>query len=72
MEKPTIVQLKSGDEFRYVNLSKVEYVEFVPAGKRQASMLILFQDGEYKELKGSWAELLHRELERFSENQFGR
>ena len=62
-----LIRLKSGEEARYINIAEIEYVEFKPqTGKKKAEMLIMFRSGEYTDLKGVWAELMQKELERIT------
>ena len=65
MKDQNLIKLTSGEESRYINAAEIEYVEFNPqTGKRKATMLIMFRSGEYVDLKGVWAELVQKELER--------
>jgi hypothetical protein len=67
MKDQNLIRLKSGEESRYINAAEIEYVEFNPqAGKRKATMLLMFRSGEYIDLKGVWAELMQKELERIA------
>jgi hypothetical protein len=67
MKDQNLIRLTSGEEFRYINAAEIEYVEFnAQTGKRKATMLIMFRSGEYIDLKGIWAELMQKELERIA------
>lgn len=67
MKDQNLIRLKSGEECRYINASQIEYVEFIPqTGKRKATMLVMFRSGEYTDLKGVWAEMMQKELERMA------
>ena len=65
MKDRNLIRLKSGEECRYINASEIEYVEFIPqTGKKRSTMLVMFRSGEYIDLKGVWAEMMQKELER--------
>ena len=67
MKDQNLIRLKSGEESRYINTAEIEYVEFNPqTGKRKATMLIMFRSGEYIDLKGVWAELMQKEIDRIA------
>jgi len=65
MRDQNLITLKSGEECRYINVSEIEYVEFISqTGKKKATMLLMFRSGQYIDLKGVWAEMMQKELER--------
>jgi hypothetical protein len=67
MKDQNLIRLTTGEESRYINTGEIEYVEFNPqTGKRKATMLLMFRSGEYIDLKGVWAELMQKELERIA------
>ena len=67
MKDQNLIRLKSGEESRYINAAEIEYVEFNPqTGKRKATMLIMFRSGEYIDLKGIWAEMMQKEIDRIA------
>ena len=67
MKDQNLIRLKSGEECRYINASEIEYVEFISqTGKKRATMLVMFRSGEYIDLKGVWAEMMQKELERMA------
>ena len=67
MKDQNLIRLKSGEEVRYINTAEIEYVEFSPqTGKRKAAMLVMFRSGEYIDLKGVWAEMMQKELDRIT------